>query len=159
MLPLFSVPSELFAPRNLFAYGWAASDEITPCMYGSKRELMRSTLLHESDGLRTFVMVLALAEEPMSTSKRYQHMPIEEQVELLSMIGDITVHRDKPNVHAHVVLGKADAAAHGGHLIRASVRPTLEIVITEAPRHPHRMFDAESGLASIDPRPIVAPSS
>ena len=71
------------------------------------------------------------------------------------MIGDITVHHDKPTVHAHVVLGKADATAHGGQLIRASVRPTLEIVITEAPRHLHRLFDPESGLALIDPRRIV----
>jgi predicted DNA-binding protein with PD1-like motif len=144
---------------------------------------MKSTLLHESDGLRTFVMVLAQGDEPISTvttfavehrlggshftaigalssavvayfewsSKRYQHIAIEEQVEVLSMIGDITIRRDKPNVHAHVVLGKADATAHGGHLIRASVRPTLEIIITEAPRHLHRVFDAESGLALIDP--------
>jgi uncharacterized protein len=148
---------------------------------------MKSTLLHETDGLRTFVVVLAQGEEPMSivtsfavahrlggghftaigafasavvayfdwSSKRYQHIPIEEQVEVLSMIGDITIHHDKPTVHAHVVLGKADATAHGGHLIRASVRPTLEIVITEAPRHLHRRFDTESGLALIDPRRIV----
>ena len=149
---------------------------------------MKSTLLHDSDGLRTFVVVLGQGEEPMSTvttfavehrlggshftaigafssavvayfdwsSKRYQHIPIDEQVEVLSMIGDITIHHDKPAVHSHVVLGKADATAHGGHLIRASVRPTLEIMITEAPRHLHRLFDAESGLALIDPRRLIA---
>jgi predicted DNA-binding protein with PD1-like motif len=149
---------------------------------------MKSTLLQESEGLRTFVVVLGQGDEPMSavtayavehrlggsyftaigafssavvayfdwSSKRYRHIPIEGQVEVLSMIGDITIRHDKPNVHAHVVLGKADATAHGGHLIRASVRPTLEIVITETPRHLHRVFDAESGLALIDPRPIIA---
>jgi hypothetical protein len=40
------------------------------------------------------------------SSKRYDHMPIDEQVEVLSMVGDITIHRDRPNVHAQVVLGK-----------------------------------------------------
>jgi len=84
-------------------------------------------------------------------SKRYQHIPIEEQVEVLSMVGDITIDRDRPNVHAHVVVGKADATAHGGHLIQASVRPTLEIVVTEAPRHLRRRPDLVSGLALIDP--------
>jgi predicted DNA-binding protein with PD1-like motif len=149
---------------------------------------MKSTLLYESDGLRTFVVVLAQGEEPMSivkgfavehrlggshftaigafssavvayfdwSSKQYQHISIDEQVEVLSMLGDITIRHDKPTVHAHVVLGKADGTAHGGHLIRAAVRPTLEIVITEAPRHLHRVFDPESGLALIDPRRAIA---
>ena len=89
------------------------------------------------------------------SSKRYQHIPIEEQVEVLSMVGDITIDRDRPNVHAHVVVGKADATAHGGHLIQASVRPTLEIVVTEAPRHLRRRPDAASGLALIDPNQPV----
>jgi len=84
-------------------------------------------------------------------AKRYHHIAINEQVEVLSMIGDITIRGDQPNVHAHVVLGKADGTAHGGHLIRAAVRPTVEIVLTETPRHLHRRFDPESGLALIDP--------
>jgi len=50
------------------------------------------------------------------------------------------------------VLAKPDASAHGGHLIAAHVRPTLEIVLTENPRHLRRRLDPESGLALIDPR-------
>jgi predicted DNA-binding protein with PD1-like motif len=61
------------------------------------------------------------------------------------------MENSSPKVHAHVVLGKADATAHGGHLIEASVRPTLEIVIAELPRHLHRRLDSESSLALIDP--------
>jgi hypothetical protein len=63
----------------------------------------------------------------------------------------VTVENDKPKVHAHVVVGKADATAHGGHLIEGRVRPTLEVVITEAPRHLKRRLDPRSGLALIDP--------
>jgi uncharacterized protein len=70
---------------------------------------------------------------------------------VLANVGDITIHRERPNLHAHVVLGKADGTAPSGHLIRAAVRPTLEVVITETPRHLHRRFDPESGLALIDP--------
>jgi predicted DNA-binding protein with PD1-like motif len=84
-------------------------------------------------------------------SKQYRHIPIEEQVEVLSLVGDIAVDRGQPKVHAHVVLGKADATAHGGHLIEGHVRPTLEIVLTETPTRLQRRFDPESGLALIDP--------
>ncbi|HWK09567.1 MAG TPA: PPC domain-containing DNA-binding protein [Vicinamibacterales bacterium] len=85
-------------------------------------------------------------------SKRYRHIDIAEQVEVLSLVGDIALEGDEPKVHAHVVLAKADASAHGGHLIAAHVRPTLEIVLTETPRHLRRRLDPESGLALIDPR-------
>ena len=69
----------------------------------------------------------------------------------MSLAGDITVDGDEPKVHAHVVLGKADATAHGGHLIEAHVRPTLELVLTELPTQLRRRFDPASGLALIDP--------
>jgi predicted DNA-binding protein with PD1-like motif len=84
-------------------------------------------------------------------SKEYRHIAIPEQVEVLSLIGDITIEAGKPKVHAHAVLGKADATAHGGHLISGSTRPTLEIMLSETPRHLQRRFDAVSGLALIDP--------
>ncbi|PYR40081.1 MAG: hypothetical protein DMF93_12015 [Acidobacteria bacterium] len=85
------------------------------------------------------------------TAKEYRHVAIDEQVEVLSLAGDITTEDHKPKVHAHAVLGKADATAHGGHLIEGRTRPTLEIVIIETPRHLYRRFDAASGLALIDP--------
>jgi predicted DNA-binding protein with PD1-like motif len=83
-------------------------------------------------------------------SKAYRRVSIAEQVEVLSFLGDITIEEGQPKVHAHVVLGKSDATAHGGHLVEGHVRPTLEIVVTEAPRQLHRRFDVESGLALID---------
>lgn len=84
-------------------------------------------------------------------TKTYQPIEINEQVEVLSFVGDIVIDRDLPKVHGHVVLGKADATAHGGHLLEGHVRPTLEIVVTETPRHLRRRFDPESKLALIDP--------
>jgi predicted DNA-binding protein with PD1-like motif len=85
------------------------------------------------------------------TTKEYRHIPVDEQVEVLSLVGDISIDDGKPKVHAHVVVGKADATAHGGHLIEGLVRPTLEIVLTEAPRHLQRRHDPVSGLALVDP--------
>jgi hypothetical protein len=75
---------------------------------------------------------------------------IKEQVEVLSLIGDIALTPDgKPQVHAHIVVGKRDGTAHGGHLLEARVWPTLELVLTETPAHLHKQHDPESGLALI----------
>lgn len=143
---------------------------------------MKTALLSDHEGLRTYVLVCETDEEAMKAlttfatdqrlrgsyftaigafsravvayfdwpSKQYRHVPINEQVEVLSLIGDVTIENDKPRVHAHVVLGKANATAHGGHLIEGLVRPTLEVVMTEAPRRLQRRFDPESGIALID---------
>ena len=84
-------------------------------------------------------------------AKEYRHTSISEQVEVLSLMGDITFESGKPRVHAHVVVSKADATAHGGHLVAGYVRPTLEIIVTETPAHLQRRFDPETGLALINP--------
>ena len=83
-------------------------------------------------------------------SRKYQTaVKLKEQVELLSLIGDIALKDGKPQVHAHLVIGRQDGTAHGGHLVSATVRPTCEIVITESPKHLQKEIDPESGLALI----------
>jgi uncharacterized protein len=82
--------------------------------------------------------------------KGYKKIPLQEQVEVLSLVGNITLKGDEPKVHAHVVVGKSDGRAYGGHLLEAHVRPTLEVVITESPKHLQRKIDEETGLSLID---------
>lgn len=82
--------------------------------------------------------------------KKYKEIPIEEQVEVLSLVGDIALKDGAPQIHAHVVVGKSDGTAHGGHILTAHVWPTLEVILTESPKHLCRKFDPESGLALID---------
>ena len=62
--------------------------------------------------------------------KDYTKIPVAEQVEVLSLVGDIALDGREPKVHAHVVIGKADGTAHGGHLIAGHVWPTLELILT-----------------------------
>ena len=81
--------------------------------------------------------------------KQYKKIPLHEQVEVVSLLGDITLGKDGPKVHAHVVLGRSDGSASAGHLIEGHVRPTLEVMLTETPAALHRRFDEESGLALI----------
>jgi predicted DNA-binding protein with PD1-like motif len=74
---------------------------------------------------------------------------LNEQVELLSLIGDIALKDGEPEVHAHIVVGRRDGTAHGGHLLKAHVRPTCELVLTENPAHLQKRIDPQSGLALI----------
>jgi predicted DNA-binding protein with PD1-like motif len=84
-------------------------------------------------------------------TRDYKKIPLREQVEVLSLIGDVALDRGEPKVHAHVVIGRADGEARGGHLLEARVWPTLEVVLTESPRHLRKRHDPETGLALIDP--------
>jgi uncharacterized protein len=82
--------------------------------------------------------------------KDYDKIPVREQVEVLSLVGDITMtEKGEPKIHAHVVLGRSDGTTRGGHLIEARVRPTLEVMLVESPRDLRRKHDPQSGLALI----------
>jgi uncharacterized protein len=86
-------------------------------------------------------------------TKQYRPIPVEEQVEVASLIGDIAVGPDgRPSIHVHAVLGRRDGTALAGHLQEGHVRPTLEIIITESPVHLCKVKDPESGLALISAR-------
>jgi uncharacterized protein len=143
---------------------------------------VQSKLLHETDGVRTFALVLDTGDETMGRvsafadendldaadftaigafsravvaffdleQKDYQPIPVDEQVEVLSIVGHVTREPGGRNVHAHAVLGRRDGTALGGHLLEGHVRPTLEVVLTESPAHLRRRKDEETGLALID---------
>jgi uncharacterized protein len=83
-------------------------------------------------------------------TKDYQKIQINEQLEVLSLIGDIALSKGEPKVHAHVVVGRADGTAHGGHLLEAHVRPTLEVFVVESPERLIRKVDDKTGLPLID---------
>jgi predicted DNA-binding protein with PD1-like motif len=73
------------------------------------------------------------------TKKDYKRIAIQERVELMSLVGNIAQDdKGDPKLHAHVVVGKSDGTAHGGHLLDAQVRPTLEVVVVGASQHLRR---------------------
>ena len=84
------------------------------------------------------------------SDKSYHDIPVAEQVEVASLIGDIASGENgEPAIHIHLVLGRRDGSAMAGHLKSGKVRPTLELIITEAPAHLKRTHDPDSGLALI----------
>jgi predicted DNA-binding protein with PD1-like motif len=65
-------------------------------------------------------------------TKHYRKIPVNEQVEVVSLLGDVALGPDgKQALHPHVVVSRVDGMAMGGHLLEAYVRPTLEVVMTE----------------------------
>jgi predicted DNA-binding protein with PD1-like motif len=82
--------------------------------------------------------------------KNYDRIPVGEQVEVLSLNGDIALDGDQPTAHAHAVLGRHDGTTVGGHLLQATVQPTLEVLLIESPGYLRKSCDRESGLALID---------
>ena len=83
-------------------------------------------------------------------TKEYRKNSFDEQVEVVSLTGDVAVKDREPSVHAHLALARADATALGGHLVEGHVRPTLELVLVESPAHLRKRHDDRTGLALID---------
>src|SRR5207248_852743 len=73
--------------------------------------------------------------------KEYERIVVDEQVEVLSFIGDVAHDRGRPVAHVHIVVGLSDGMTRGGHLLEARVWPTLELVLTEWPSHLEKVFD------------------
>lgn len=85
-------------------------------------------------------------------SRKYLEIPVDEQVEVLSLAGVVALSNGRPKLHAHAVLGRRDGSARGGHLLAGYVRPTLELMLVESAATLVRTFDESTGLALIDLR-------
>jgi uncharacterized protein len=83
-------------------------------------------------------------------ARDYQRIEIGEQCEVLSLLGDVALGDDGPEVHANVVLGLADGTVRGGHLLSGLVSPTLEVIVRENPASLRKTMHPEMGLALID---------
>jgi len=83
--------------------------------------------------------------------KAYLRIPEKGQAEVLSLTGNLALYKGEPFFHVHVALGLRDGSARGGHLFEATVRPTVELVLTAYTKTVRRKVDADTGL------PLLAP--
>lgn len=84
-------------------------------------------------------------------TRDYLRIPVSEQVEVLSLVGDVAERDGRPTLHVHAVLGRRDGSTVGGHLLSGTVWPVLEVMITEVAAGLARRFDPETGLALLAP--------
>jgi predicted DNA-binding protein with PD1-like motif len=84
-------------------------------------------------------------------TESYLHHEENEQAEVLSLTGNLALYDNAPFFHVHVALGRRDGSARGGHLFEATVRPTVELVLTTSPRPVRRATDQDTHLPLLDP--------
>ena len=83
-------------------------------------------------------------------TKDYEKIEVSEQVEVVSLNGNIAHGEDgQPRVHAHVALGKRDGTLIGGHFLSGVVYPTLELFLITSGTVLRRKRDDETGLPLI----------
>ena len=83
--------------------------------------------------------------------KAYLALPLKEQAEVTSFMGDIAMFKGKPVVHAHAALIRRNGSAAGGHVFELHVNPTLEVFVTVDDTVLQKNVDPVSGLELIDP--------
>jgi predicted DNA-binding protein with PD1-like motif len=143
---LIALPADTGAPRT-FAVVLSTGEEVTEALnaFATEHELSAAQVT----ALGAFSSVeLGYFDWQR---KEYARIPIDEQVEVLSLVGDIALKDGAPFLHPHVTVGKRDGSAWGGHLLRGVVRPTLEVIVTESPSVLARRYDPQTGLALIVP--------
>ena len=60
-------------------------------------------------------------------AQEYDPIAVDQQTEVLHVGGNLTWHDGAVRVHAHATLGRPDGSTLGGHLVDATVWPTLEL--------------------------------
>jgi predicted DNA-binding protein with PD1-like motif len=83
--------------------------------------------------------------------KMYRLIPIDTQVEVVSLVGDIAQLNGKPAVHMHCVVSMPDGSTLGGHFLSAHVQPLLEVFVTADPVALQKKHDDATGLNLMDP--------
>lgn len=116
-------------------------------------ELQSFAVAHDL-GASHFTGLGAVAEATLAfydlETKTYQPVEVDQQAEVASFTGNIARYEDEPRLHIHAVLSRRDGSTVGGHLVSATVRPTLEVTLTEKAGRLQRKHDEASGLPLLD---------
>jgi predicted DNA-binding protein with PD1-like motif len=82
-------------------------------------------------------------------AQKYLFLELKRPMEILSLLGNVSLKDGKPFVHAHITLGEVNGQAWGGHLAAGTVVFACEYVIQEfiSQESPlERALDKETGL-------------
>mgnify|MGYP002724350823 CR=1 FL=1 len=79
-------------------------------------------------------------------TKEYVDKTFPEQMEISNLTGNISRMDEKPYIHLHITLGRADYTALAGHLLTATIHGAGELVIEKFDGEAGRQYDDETGL-------------
>jgi hypothetical protein len=132
--------------QRTFAVVLGTGDEVMQCL----QSFVKDQRIHAAQITAIGAFSDAVLKYFDWETKKYLDNPVNEQVEVASLIGDVaTAPSGDPALHVHLVVGRRDGTAMAGHLGQAHVRPTLEVILTESPAHLRKFKDPETGLALI----------
>lgn len=77
--------------------------------------------------------------------KQYKGINMKGDFEITSLVGNINTMNGENYIHLHINLADENGCVHGGHLKRANISVTGEIVITCTDAVIDRRFDPEVG--------------
>ena len=79
-------------------------------------------------------------------TKKYEEHTYRGFMEVTSLLGNVTEKAGRPFLHAHGTFGRRDMSVIGGHVISATVFPTLEFTLVPTTNRAIRKFDEQTGL-------------
>jgi predicted DNA-binding protein with PD1-like motif len=82
--------------------------------------------------------------------KQYVTRDLTEDMEITSLIGNISLKEGKTSLHIHINVANSDFKVYGGHLYEAHVSATCEIILNEINACITRKMDTETGLYLLD---------
>jgi hypothetical protein len=132
--------------RDLIVARLAIGDEIVESLrsLAKKEEIPAAAVT----GLGAISEVTLALYDRMTRS--YVETHLTEELEVASMVGNISWLGDEPVVHLHGVVSRRDATTAAGHIMRAVVSVTLELMLVVYPERLARKPDAALGLNLLD---------
>ncbi len=82
--------------------------------------------------------------------KKYNSIELSGQMEITSLIGNITTKDNEPYLHLHINVCDDKMKVLGGHLNECRVSATCEIIITKIDSNIRRKYSDEIGLNLLD---------
>ena len=81
-----------------------------------------------------------------SLKQKKYHFKKYKDVEAVCIVENVTLLKNKPMIHSHIVISDHKNRAYGGHFKEGVAAGTIEIVLTEVKNKISRKFDADTGL-------------
>jgi predicted DNA-binding protein with PD1-like motif len=79
-------------------------------------------------------------------SRQYEKRNADQQLEVVSLLGNIALQDGRPKIHAHCIVADEHDQTYGGHLGSGIVKPVLEVFLTAIDGTLERVEDKDRHL-------------
>ena len=83
-------------------------------------------------------------------TREYLRRTVPEEMEILSLAGNLAIKESQPFAHLHIVLGGRNYEALAGHLFEGKTGATCEIIVRPLKGYVQRKLDPATGLYLLD---------